>query len=254
MATIRTNKMEWTTCVWGGVLWKQRWFEKCHHYVGCASGATTGTCFSEILTTGLWRVYCLISFGLQILCFLLLLCFKFLMSRITSGETEMSKMHIFAKGKKKSEAAFCHQKARPSPELSAMAAEAGESGEGPTLLEEAVPWLEQPPTGETARLRSNRSTEGSRGLRRLTGQKAEPPWGVKFTLLRSGQEEMRAGLGWCGALSRERRVVVRNQRSHQSILGLPQISWLPSVCGLKLCNFKKKNKNIISHKICSCRF
>ena len=29
--------------------------------------------------------------------------------------------------------------------------------------------------------------EGSRGLRRLTGQKAEPPWGVKLTLLGSGQ-------------------------------------------------------------------
>lgn len=83
---------------------------------------------------------------------------------------------------------------------SAMAAAAGESGEGPALPEEAEPWLEQPLTGETARLRSNRSMEGSRGLSRLTGQKAEPPWGVKFTLLGSGQEEMKAGLGWRGAL------------------------------------------------------
>lgn len=46
------------------------------------------------------------------------------------------------------------------------------------------------------RLRNNRSMEGSRGLRRLTGQKAEPPWGVKFTLLGSGQEEMRVGFSW----------------------------------------------------------
>lgn len=30
--------------------------------------------------------------------------------------------------------------------------------------------------------------EGSRGFRRLTGQKAEPPCGVKLTLLGSGQD------------------------------------------------------------------
>lgn len=60
--------------------------------------------------------------------------------------------------------------------------------------QQLVSWTEQLPVGDTARLRSNSSTEGSRGLRRLTGQKAEPPWGVKFTLLGSGQEETRAGL------------------------------------------------------------
>lgn len=78
--------------------------------------------------------------------------------------------------------------------------------EGPARLpedvawQELVPWLEQLPAGETARLRNNRSMEGSRGLRRLTGQKAEPPWGVKFTLFGSGQEEMRVGLEWRGVL------------------------------------------------------
>lgn len=80
----------------------------------------------------------------------------------------------------------------------------GESG-GPARLLGLVPWPEQLPTGETARLRKSRSMEGSRGFRRLTGQKAEPPWGVKFTLLGSGHEEMRAGLGRCGALGDERR-------------------------------------------------
>lgn len=68
------------------------------------------------------------------------------------------------------------------------------------VWQEPVPWLEQLPTGETARLQNKRSIEGNKGLRRLTGQKAEPPWEVKFTLLGSGQEEMRAGLGWCAAL------------------------------------------------------
>lgn len=82
---------------------------------------------------------------------------------------------------------------------------AGGSGGAARLPEdvawqELVPWLEQLPAGETARLRNSRSMEGSRGLRRLTGQKAEPPWGVKFTLLGSGQEEMRAGLSWCRVL------------------------------------------------------
>lgn len=72
------------------------------------------------------------------------------------------------------------------------------------------PWLEQLPPGETARLRNNMSMEGSSGFRRLTGQKAEPPWGVKFTLLGSGQDEMRAGFDWRGELQdeggRERKV------------------------------------------------
>lgn len=71
--------------------------------------------------------------------------------------------------------------------------------------QELVPWLEQLPAGEMVRLRNNRSMEGSRGLRRLTGQKAEPPWGVKFTLLGSGQDEMRAGLSWWGVLQEERK-------------------------------------------------
>lgn len=91
---------------------------------------------------------------------------------------------------------------------------AGGSGGAARLLEdvawqELVSWLEQQPAGETERLQNNRSMEGSRGLRRLTGQKAEPPWGLKFTLLGSGQEEMRAGLSWCGVLH-ERRGAVRN--------------------------------------------
>lgn len=76
---------------------------------------------------------------------------------------------------------------------------AGGSGEEARFPDEAVwqelnPWLEQFPTGETVRLRINMSMEGNRGFRRLTGQKAEPPWGVKFTLLGSGQEETRACL------------------------------------------------------------
>lgn len=36
-------------------------------------------------------------------------------------------------------------------------------------------WPEQPVTGDTERPRKRRSMEGSRGFRRLTGQKAEPP-------------------------------------------------------------------------------
>lgn len=89
---------------------------------------------------------------------------------------------------------------------------AGGSGGAARLLEddvwqELVPWFEQLPAG--TKLRNNRSTEGSRGLRRLTRQKAEPPWGVKFILLGSGQEEMRAGLFRGGALQNEKRRPVR---------------------------------------------
>lgn len=51
----------------------------------------------------------------------------------------------------------------------------------------------QPVTGETDRPRKSRSMEGRRGLRRLTGQKAEPPCGVKLTLLGSGQDGCRRG-------------------------------------------------------------
>lgn len=71
--------------------------------------------------------------------------------------------------------------------------------------QELVPRLEQPPVGEMVRLRNSASMEGSRGLRRLTGQKAEPPWGVKFTLLGSGQEEIKAGLSWCEELEEEKK-------------------------------------------------
>ncbi|TNN46757.1 hypothetical protein EYF80_043042 [Liparis tanakae] len=99
-----------------------------------------------------------------------------------------------------------NQNARPPPELSPIteAAEGG-SGGAARLPKDAAwqaldSWPEQLPAGETARLRNNRSMEGCRGCRRLTGQKAEPPWGLKFTLLGSGQEERRAGLGWRGAL------------------------------------------------------
>lgn len=99
--------------------------------------------------------------------------------------------------------------------MTAAAAAAGGSGGAARLPEdvawqEPVPWLEQLPAGETARLRNSRSMEGSRGLRRLTGQKAEPPWGVKFTLLGSGQEEMRAGLSCWRVLQKEKRGAVRH--------------------------------------------
>lgn len=57
-------------------------------------------------------------------------------------------------------------------------------------------WPGQPVTGETDRPRKRRSMEGSRGFRRLTGQKAEPPWGVKLTLLGSGQDGWRTGSSW----------------------------------------------------------
>lgn len=97
------------------------------------------------------------------------------------------------------------------------AAGEGASGGAARLLEEVawqelVPWFEQLPDGETERLRNNRSIEGSSGLRRLTGQKAEPPWVVKLTLLGSGQEEIRAGFCSRGTLKRnERREAVRKQ-------------------------------------------
>lgn len=67
------------------------------------------------------------------------------------------------------------QKARPSPELSPMPAVAAVAVGSGGAWQELVPWLEQLPAGETARLRNNMSMEGSSGLRRLTGQKAEPP-------------------------------------------------------------------------------
>ena len=44
----------------------------------------------------------------------------------------------------------------------------------------------QPVTGETVRPRKRRSIEGRRGLRRLTGQKAEPPWGGEVDLVGVG--------------------------------------------------------------------
>lgn len=82
--------------------------------------------------------------------------------------------------------------------------DAASGGEGLPAADE--PWqepdpgLERPPVGETLRLRNNMSMEGSKGFRRLTGQKAEPPWGVKFTLLGSGQEEIKAGFSLSGVL------------------------------------------------------
>lgn len=74
---------------------------------------------------------------------------------------------------------------------------------GAGLLAGGEPGLERSPVGETLRLRNNMSMEGSKGFRRLTGQKAEPPWGVKFTLLGSGQEEIKAGLSLSGVLEGE---------------------------------------------------
>lgn len=61
-------------------------------------------------------------------------------------------------------------------------------------------WPGQPVTGDTDRPRKRRSMEGRRGFRRLTGQKAEPPWGVKLTLLGSGQDAWRRGSSWQAAL------------------------------------------------------
>lgn len=60
-----------------------------------------------------------------------------------------------------------------------MVVAAGGSGGPAQLLEdtvwqEVVPWFKQLPAGEP-KLLKNMSMEGSRGLGRLTGQKAEPP-------------------------------------------------------------------------------
>lgn len=121
--------------------------------------------------------------------------------------TRISALHILRRKIHSSD-----QKARPSPKFSpteVAAAPAGSEGADrfpvDIAWQELIPWFEQPPAGETVRPRNNRSMEGSRGLRRLTGQKAEPPWGVKFTLLGSGQEEMKAGLSCCGVLQDERK-------------------------------------------------
>lgn len=105
---------------------------------------------------------------------------------------------------------FCgrDQKARPSPELSPTEGSQGDARlPEDAAWKELVPWLEQLPVGDTARLRNSRSIEGSRGLRRLTGQKAEPPWGVKFTLFGSGHEETGVGLDWSGALKMRRKKI-----------------------------------------------
>lgn len=88
---------------------------------------------------------------------------------------------------------------------------AASGGEG--LLAAAEPWpepdpgLERSPVGETLRLRNNMSMEGSKGFRRLTGQKAEPPWGVKFTLLGSGQDEIKAGMTLGGVLEKRKKKI-----------------------------------------------
>lgn len=112
---------------------------------------------------------------------------------------------------------FCRQKGsdqntRPFPEPSPITAEAmaGSRGAG-VLVQQVGSWLKQPSTGDTARLRNNRSIEGRRGSRRLTGQNAEPPWGVKFILLGSGQEEMTAGFSFCIVLEKKKR---RNKIGH----------------------------------------
>lgn len=65
-------------------------------------------------------------------------------------------------------------------------------------------------TGETERLRNRMSMEGRRGLSRLTGQKAEPPWVVKFTLLGSGQDERKEAWPRRGELG-EREGLVRKK-------------------------------------------
>lgn len=85
------------------------------------------------------------------------------------------------------------------------------------VWQELVPGLEQPPVGEMVRLRNNAFMEGSRGLRRLTGQKAEPPWGVKFTLLGSGQEEIKAGLSWCEELEEEKKKSLKREKKQKKI-------------------------------------
>lgn len=98
------------------------------------------------------------------------------------------------------------QNTRPFPEPSPIPAEATAGSTGAAVLvQELGSWLEQPSTGETARLRNNRSMEGRRGLSRLTGQNAEPPWGVKLILLGSGQEEMTAGFSFCTVLEKEKQ-------------------------------------------------
>lgn len=103
------------------------------------------------------------------------------------------------------------QNTRPFPEVSPITAEAMAGSRGAAVLvQELGSGLKQPSTGDTARLRSSRSIEGRRGLRRLTGQNAEPPWGVKFILLGSGQEEMTAGFSFWIVLEKIRK---RNKRS-----------------------------------------
>lgn len=64
-------------------------------------------------------------------------------------------------------------------------------------------------TGETDRPRKRRSMEGRRGFRRLTGQKAEPPWGVKLTLLGSGQDGWRRDSSWQEDLEVQRMRVIK---------------------------------------------
>lgn len=101
------------------------------------------------------------------------------------------------------------QNTRPFPELSPITVEAT-AGSGGAAVQEPGSSLKQPSAGETARLRNNRSMEGRRGFKRLTGQKAEPPWGVKFILLGSGQEEMTAGLSFCIVLEGEKKYDIKS--------------------------------------------
>lgn len=122
-------------------------------------------------------------------------------------------LHYFHGKKKKIRSS--DQKVRlppePSPITAGAAAGLGEEARLPeeAVWQELVPWFEQIPAGEPVRLRNSRSMEGSRGLRRLTGQKAEPPWGVKFTLFGSGQEETMACFSWRGELRNRKETAVR---------------------------------------------
>lgn len=93
------------------------------------------------------------------------------------------------------------------------------------LVQELASWLKQPSTGDTARLRNSRSIEGRRGLRRLTGQNAEPPWGVKFILLGSGQEEMTAGFSFWIVLQKIRK----ETRGHSIFFNYKNLSCFDSV-------------------------
>lgn len=81
---------------------------------------------------------------------------------------------------------------------------------------EGEAWSEQPVTGDTDRPRKRRSMEGSRGFRRLTGQKAEPPCGVKLTLFGSGQDGWRRGSSWHADLEIKKGFIIKTLPPTQS--------------------------------------